>query len=136
MARDYIWQLLGQSNGGMRSGSAIGKPLHVDSVDCAFCQGSGVGRNSYQRCQVCGGSGRRKVRPPVVTCAFCRGKGQTPWGEMTCPVCSGVGVVSVREPVERCSQCGGSGKNPAGRLYCARCRGSGVVTAKPAKVGI
>ena len=130
MARDYVWQLLGQSNEGMGIRGAIPKPLHVDSVDCAFCRGTGEDRNSHQRCRICGGSGRVNVRPPVVTCAFCRGNGQTPWGDMTCPVCRGAGAVSVREPIERCPQCRGSGKNPKGRLYCATCRGSGVVTAK------
>lgn len=107
-----------------------GRLVDIDTVECAFCKGSGLRDGTgYAKCQVCGGLGTVRVHPPVMTCVFCRGEGHQSWGPLTCPVCYGKGVVTVKEPIATCPECGGTGESINPRLYCMRCRGKGVISA-------
>jgi DnaJ-class molecular chaperone len=98
----------------------------VDSVDCAYCGGSGVdpkyGHGS--RCPVCGASGKVMVTPPVVTCLRCLGSGRE-GGDLSCLGCRGTGVVSVRKEAATCAKCQGTGQD--GVFYCTPCKGQGIV---------
>jgi DnaJ-class molecular chaperone len=97
----------------------------TDSVPCAYCRGSGVNPTfgAGSRCPVCGGAGKIKVAPPVVTCLKCRGMGRER-GNLTCLACRGAGAVSVRKDAATCPKCKGTGKD--GVFYCTTCKGQGV----------
>ena len=98
----------------------------VDSVDCAYCRGSGVNPKygHASRCPVCGASGKVKVTPPVVTCLRCLGSGRE-GGNLTCLACRGTGAVSVRKEAATCPKCRGTGED--GVFYCTPCKGQGIV---------
>ena len=98
----------------------------VDSVDCAYCGGSGVNPKygHASRCPVCGASGKVMVTPPVVTCLRCLGSGRE-GANLTCLACRGTGAVSVRKEAATCPKCKGTGKD--GVFYCTPCKGQGVL---------
>jgi DnaJ-class molecular chaperone len=105
-------------------------------VPCAFCKGKGkdpFGVMSHlSTCQVCGGRGEVRVRPPTAPCKFCKGSGVHPYSaeRLTCSACKGRGVVTAIKDGVPCPVCGGSGIHPLGRTMafaCARCGGQGVV---------
>jgi DnaJ-class molecular chaperone len=97
----------------------------VDSVDCAYCGGSGVNPKygHASNCPVCGASGKVEVIPPVVTCLRCFGSGRE-GGDLTCLACGGAGAVSVRKEAATCPKCRGTGED--GVFYCTPCKGQGV----------
>lgn len=105
-------------------------------VPCAFCGAKGRDpfgiMSALSTCQVCGGTGRRKLRKPIGECAFCRGTGVHPGTRMTCTTCGGVGQVEIPTDAVVCPRCGGSGhadtmdEHPA-NLSCTYCGGKGVV---------
>jgi len=97
----------------------------VDSVDCAYCRGTGVDPKygNMSRCPVCGANGKIKVKPPVVTCLKCHGSGRE-GGDLTCLPCRGIGVVSVRKDATTCPRCKGTGRD--GLFYCTPCKGQGI----------
>ena len=65
--------------------------LFVDSVECAYCRGTGedpkYGNGS--KCPVCGATGEVRVTPPVVTCLKCSGTGRE-GGDLSCLAWRGV----------------------------------------------
>jgi len=81
----------------------------VESVDCAYCRGTGVDPKyaNMSKCPVCGTAGKIKVKPPVVTCLKCRGTGRE-GGELTCLACRGIGVVSVPQGCDHLPQVQGN----------------------------
>ena len=98
---------------------------NVDSITCAYCMGAG-GDPKYgntSRCPVCGGTGKVKVTPPVVTCLRCSGSGRES-GDLSCLACRGTGVVSVRKEAAICPACRGTGED--GVFYCSVCKGQGL----------
>jgi len=99
--------------------------LFVDSVECAYCCGSGVDPKygNMSRCPICGATGEVKVKPPVVTCLKCLGTGRE-GGDLSCLACRGVGVVSVRKEASACPKCKGTGED--GIFYCTVCKGQGI----------
>ena len=98
----------------------------VDSVPCAYCQGSGVDPKygNASTCPVCGAAGEVKVTPPVVTCLKCAGSGRE-GGDLSCVACWGTGVMSIRKEAATCPKCKGTGEE--GVFYCSRCNGQGIV---------
>ncbi len=121
---EYAQQILGKfaKLEGRRSRSK----RFVDSVDCAYCGGSGVDPRygNGSRCPVCGASGKLTVTPPVVTCLMCCGSGRE-GGDLSCLACKGRGVVSVSEDAGTCVKCRGTGQD--GVFYCTPCKGQGIV---------
>jgi len=113
------------------------KELAAVTVRCAFCGGAGQDpfgvMSPLSTCQVCGGQGKRFVRPPTAGCPFCGGTGVHPHSRMTCTVCGGVGTISVPEHAVDCGCCSGSGRAadslwPDSPLPCSCCGGRGVVS--------
>ena len=103
---------------------------------CAFCKGTGrdpLGVLSHlSTCQVCGGSGEVRVRPPAVSCKFCEGSGVEPYSSsrLICSACKGRAMVGAIENSVPCPTCGGSGIHPLQRTMafaCDKCKGQGVV---------
>jgi len=107
-------------------------------VICAFCGGRGLDpfgiMSPLATCQVCGGTGRRTLHPPIAPCAFCRGTGVHPFSRLTCTTCGGVGTVEIPNDAVTCPCCGGSGRAadyanyiwPDSPLSCPCCGGKGV----------
>ncbi|MDP4013246.1 MAG: hypothetical protein U0990_03595 [Candidatus Nanopelagicales bacterium] len=98
---------------------------------CAFCKGQGLDpfdiMSASSVCEVCGGSGNVRVRPPRAGCAFCSGSGVQPGKRLTCGACGGKGAQTVREPVIECDRCSATGREPASPLlYCVKCHGVGL----------
>lgn len=110
-------------------------------VECAFCKGVGIDQfellSPLSTCQVCSGTGRRQIEPPLLKCAFCGGSGVHPQSRMVCTTCRGVGQVTVPIDAVPCPGCGGSGKESDHHyqesvLSCPVCGGKGVVAANKA----
>ena len=110
------------------------KPLHMETVVCAFCHG--VGRDPFDimsalsTCCVCGGRGTVIVSAPYVRCAHCSGTGAVK--TLTCTVCGGKGVVPAADgPTISCRLCGGSGDDAsAPAMACLQCHGRGWLAAR------
>jgi DnaJ-class molecular chaperone len=98
---------------------------------CAFCGGTGKDPfdllSSHASCEVCAGSGKVMVTPPVRRCAFCHGSGVFPRSRLTCTTCMGKGAVTVEEPAELCPACVGIGVCAGHSLPCSVCAGKGFV---------
>ena len=120
---EYAQEVLAKSN--KLEGRGPRSKRFVDSVPCAYCQGTGAdpkfGRGN--RCPVCGAAGEVKVKSPVVTCLKCRGSGRER-GDLSCLACKGIGVVSVPKDATTCPKCKGTGKD--GIFYCSVCKGQGI----------
>ena len=104
------------------------KPMAPSVKICrAFCKGTGkdpFAVMSYlSTCQVCGGRGEVRVRPPVVACKFCKGSGVEPYSSsrLTCSACKGKGMVTAIENGVPCPTCGGSGIHPVTRTMAFAC---------------
>ena len=116
--------------------------MQTIEVPCAFCGGKGRDPFSIMSpmstCQVCGGRGSRRLRPPTVPCAFCRGTGVHGASRLTCTTCGGLGTVEVPINTASCPCCDGTGRAvgydgghwPDAPLSCTCCGGRGVVAAK------
>jgi DnaJ-class molecular chaperone len=105
---------------------------------CAFCGGSGRDpfglMSPLSTCQVCGGTGRNRLRGPAAACPFCNGTGVNPGLRQTCLACGGTGYIQVPVEASACPCCGGSGRAsdylwPDSPLTCSCCGGSGLVMA-------
>ena len=115
------------------------KRKQVVDVACAFCGGKGRDpfgiMSSLATCQVCGGTGRRRLHQPMASCAYCHGTGVHPGSRLTCTTCGGVGTVQIPANAIPCPSCGGSGRSASctdvagSSLACTRCGGKGVVPA-------
>jgi len=105
------------------------KRKNKDVITCAFCNGSGKDPfellSPLSICQVCSGTGKVTVVPPVAKCAFCNGTAVFHDRRLTCTVCAGKGMVTVPEDAKTCPECKGTGEAPDG-LPCLSCRGKGV----------
>lgn len=106
--------------------------FHVESVECAFCKGSGDDNPLFGRvCPVCDGIGIKKFKlsdqSELKKCSFCNGTGtDNPLFGRVCPVCGGIGVNEIQIPFIKCRQCSGSGEdNPLFGRICSVCRGTG-----------
>jgi DnaJ-class molecular chaperone len=108
-------------------------------VTCAFC--NGTGRDPFDvmsplaTCQVCGGTGHRRLHVPTATCPFCQGTGVHPRSRLTCTTCGGVGTIEIPANAVTCPSCDGSGRAADtvwtdSPLSCSTCRGAGVVAAE------
>ena len=105
-------------------------------VECAFCGGRGRDpfgiMSALATCQVCGGTGKRRLRKPMAGCAFCQGTGVFPGSRMTCTTCGGIGQVEIPQDAVVCPWCGGSGhadtldERPS-NFSCMHCGGKGMV---------
>lgn len=119
----------------MRGRDIAGSAQGIEVV-CAFCAGKGTDPFKVMyvgsRCQVCGGTGVRKLAAPVAWCRFCEGTGVYPGSRLTCTSCGGVGQVMIPDGAVTCLACEGSGRArddfwPESPLPCGRCGGKGVV---------
>jgi DnaJ-class molecular chaperone len=105
-------------------------------VECAFCKGVGTDpfdlMSPLSTCQVCSGTGRRQIEPPLHKCAFCGGSGVHPHSRMVCMSCNGIGQVTVPANAVCCPGCHGTGKESSHHFHdsvlsCLICGGKGVV---------
>lgn len=110
---------------------------HVESVDCAYCQGTGKDRTPFAlggNCPVCKGASEKKIELPknstLAKCAFCQGigKDRNPFAlDRICPVCKGIGMNVIQKTAKTCRICGGTGedRNPFALGICPVCKGTG-----------
>jgi len=103
-------------------------------VKCAFCKGKGKDPfgilSNLSDCQVCGGSGKVRIKGPVAKCGFCGGSGVQPYttDKLHCIACGGKGVVTKISSSKECPACGGNGLYLSEyRQPCSTCKGQGVV---------
>ncbi len=107
----------------------------MKKISCAFCKGIGKDPfgllSEYSICQVCGGTGKVKVKEPAIKCVFCKSTGVYPGGaRVTCTVCNGKGMVTVPGATKECPKCKGTGTTKDSGLPCVKCGGKGVVAKK------
>jgi len=115
-----------------------GSIIRVETVECAFCQGTGEDKTPYilnKDCPVCDGTGELNIEfsehEKIVECAFCDGKGVDIHPLVIykpCPVCKGRGVNIIQKNEKPCRKCDGDGKDNSPLTVggiCPVCKGSG-----------